>query len=230
MTASPPRGTRDSVSVFCLWNPPLTVFRGGSIIKTRIRRGFTLIELLIVIVVVLILMAILIPVVAIVKRHAMNVASQTMLSNLTMALGRYQLTYSSYPIKPGGHGFDGQTQADFYQVPCVPLGQLSDGSEDNSALIELLHRTSNFEYPQANWKNGRLVDDFGSPVIVRFLAVTTGSFPEVKVYAWSYGYDKKNGIDASPAYTFTAGPAFDQAEMTKIQMSLNAAPDDPFQK
>ncbi len=175
-------------------------------------------------------MGILVPVVMLVKRHAQEVSSKAMLDGMSIALNQYKFRSGTYPIKPGGHGFDGVTAADFYQTPCAPMGQPANGTEDNSEFVQVLESTCEFHCKQSNLKNGRLVDDFGTPVIVRFLAVSAGDYADVKMITWSYGYDRKNGIDASPTYSFTGAPTFDQVENNKIEASIKAMPDDLVQR
>ena len=64
-------------------------------------------------------------------------------------------------------------------------------------MLTLLRTNTHFSPSQKNIVNGRLVDDFGSPVIVRFLVINNSNGKTVKVVAWSYGYLTSNGVNAT---------------------------------
>jgi len=189
----------------------------------RSARGYTLVEILVVVGILMMLIGLLLPVLAYARRRMHEVASKTMVDQLVLSLNNYRMTYGTFPVAPSVKG----NPPDYYQIPCAAKGQMKDGSEDNSALVSLLHSVSNFNFSQANWVNGRLVDDFGSPVIVRFLTYSSGGQQTTRVYAWSYGYDHLNGIDASPTYSSVLTFPFDQPEIDRIEASLaTPAPDD----
>jgi prepilin-type N-terminal cleavage/methylation domain-containing protein len=69
--------------------------------SSRRRRGFTLIELLVVIAIIGILAAMLFPAIAKVKEKAMISQAKTEMSNLAMAIGRYETDYNGRFPAPG---------------------------------------------------------------------------------------------------------------------------------
>ena len=64
----------------------------------RFRAGFTLIELLVVIAIIAILAAMLLPVLAAVKKHALIVKARTEISGLVTALEAYDQAYGRFPV------------------------------------------------------------------------------------------------------------------------------------
>ena len=194
----------------------------------NLRRAFTLVEILIVVAILMILMALLISALGNYLTTAHNVSTQAVLRNVVTALENYKLAQGggSYPIKPGGNDMSSGKVPDFYQPPCAPFGSPANGTEDNSALINLLTTHGYLAVKQSNMVNGRLVDDFGSPVIIRFMVFDTGNERMVRAIVWSYGHDRKNGINATPNFTCAAPPGDDKAELANISASAANNPDD----
>jgi prepilin-type N-terminal cleavage/methylation domain-containing protein len=208
----------------------VTVFEGLAMKYQLRQRGFTLVEVMIVIVILLTLMSLLLAVLWSAVISTRKTSTTAMLSELCMELEHFAAHQNgaSYPIKPGGNGLDSNAAPDFYQTPCAPLGSKANGSEDNSALLTLLQTQTHFHVKTNNVVNNRLVDDFGSPVIVRFLVLNTANGKVVKVVAWSYGHDGINNVNATPVFANATPPGDDQAEFANINASLrNATSDDP---
>ena len=76
--------------------------------------------------------------------------------------------------------------------------------------------------------NGRMLDYFNSPIIVRFLIIPSGNMvvngntvPEKltqKVYIWSFGYDLKNGVHAASLNYKNLGlPNYDLFESQSLE-------------
>jgi prepilin-type N-terminal cleavage/methylation domain-containing protein len=193
----------------------------------NLRRGFTLVEILIVTAILMVLMALLISTLGNYLIKAKNVSTSATLDSVVRALEHYKFVENgTYPIKPGGNDMSSGKAPDFYQTPCAPFGSPSDGTEDNSALINLLTTRGYLPLKPSNLVNGRLVDDFGSPVIIRFMVVDTGTERRVRVVVWSYGHDRKNGINATTNFTCAAPPGDDKAELLNISNSAANNPDD----
>ena len=193
-----------------------------------VRRAFTLVEILIVVAILMVMMALLISALGNYLIAARYVSSQAVLRNVVTALENYKLAQGgTYPIKPGGNDMSSGKAPDFYQTPCAPVGSPANGAEDNSALINLLTTHGYLPVKSSNLVNGRLVDDFGSPVIIRFMVFDTGTEKQVRVVVWSYGHDRKNGINATTNFSCAAPPGDDKAELAKISASAASNPDDP---
>src|SRR5690349_19635814 len=65
--------------------------------KTRRYSGFTVVEMLIVISIIAILMAMLVPVLASVRRRAQIKATRALIDGIQDALGRYYIDFDEYP-------------------------------------------------------------------------------------------------------------------------------------
>src|SRR5882724_9755661 len=64
----------------------------------RFRTGFTLVELLVVIAIIAILAAMLLPVLASVKKHALIMKARTEIADIVNAVNAYDTEYSRFPI------------------------------------------------------------------------------------------------------------------------------------
>lgn len=198
------------------------------------RFGLTLLELLITLAIIAILIGLLIPAISYARRLAREIETQALITDLELSLVNYRSEYNGqFPIIPGAStealdkGDGTYTPPGFYQVECAPLGAASTGAEDNAALIKHLENAGRLKVHRRHLQNGRLVDAFGSPIVVRFLAVrtegTTGL--QIRPLIWSYGYNRRNEINATPVYVNQGLPVYDQAEVDRIKKSLGNSDD-----
>ena len=86
-------------------------------------------------------------------------------------------------------------------------------------------------------KDGKLLDHYQTPVLIRFCVLSSdpdSADPDKlteNAYIWSYGYDRKNHVNAKPAWTATdhGGPTeFDKVEAANIEGSPGSNEDDVF--
>jgi len=198
------------------------------------RRALTLLELLITLAIIAVLLGLLIPAIAYARRLARELETQALIAELELSLANYRLDQGGqYPIIPGTRaevldkGDGTYTPPGFYQVECAPLGSASTGAEDNAPLIKHLEDAGRLKVRRSNIQGGKLVDAFGSPIVVRFLAYRTAGTTGVQVrpLIFSYGYNRKNEIEAAPVYANQGLPVYDQAEIDRIKASLGKGDD-----
>jgi prepilin-type N-terminal cleavage/methylation domain-containing protein len=200
--------------------------------------GFTLLELLVVIAILGILMALLVPVLLYARKKARIAETHALLDRVAKGLEQYRVSWGCYPIRPGGSGViidvgTGTFDPGYYPSPCAPMGSAVSGVEDNSKLIKALRDSGNLDVKPSEVVNGRLVDSFDSPVIVRFLIVAPTAANQEKLteraIVWSYGPDRINHVKASPAYSNGGMPAYDDAEIKAVESFSEKDGDDIVQ-
>ena len=195
--------------------------------------GFSLIEMLTVIAIIAILVGLLLPALAIARRHARSAATRASMKNLGVALDNYQFDKGVYPLKPGASRQIHTGTPGYFDMKCMPLNTLTDGTEDNAPLITLLKSMKFLNVRQHEIDGaGKLLDHFMTPVIIRFCVLSSDpADPDPdklteKVYLWSYGFDRKNQVNASTVWDEGAhggAPEYDQEEADNIE----ASPADP---
>lgn len=217
------------------------------------RRGFTLLEMLIVITIIAILMALLLPVLAAAKRHSKEVGCAANVRSMKTALDNYYAEWGGiYPIQPGKTGdvFNaGGGQPGYYQTVCVAQKSVTSpapsGVEHNYDLVWVLTINKYLSVDNTNFINdpadpsGRsrpdFVDYFKTPIVCRFLIEPAwdpiaNKFVSAtltqKAYIWSYGADRCNWQNATPAFTNGGMPNYDGTrDLTSSEaFILEAAP------
>ena len=197
------------------------------------RSGFTLIELLVVIAIIAILMALLVPLLAYARRKSRETATLANIKNIRMALDNYSMDCGGiFPIGPTGNGavYDngsGTYNPGFYQTHCAsPQGTIADGSEDNSALTQVLINNKYLVVGTTNLNSaGSFMDYFTKPLIVRFMVSqsldASGNLLSDKLtqrnYVWSYGVDHRNWVSATADYVNQGLPKYDKAEIDSME-------------
>jgi prepilin-type N-terminal cleavage/methylation domain-containing protein len=172
-------------------SPPLHTARHSNHLKTmktislslrRPRAGFTLIELLTVIAIIGILAAMLLPVLAAVKKHAQVVKAQLEERDLATAIQNYDSTYGRFPVSSGvqaAAGTNDFTYGGIFQTPTgpwpspVPANYSTNNSEVIAILMDLTNypngsgATANVGYQknphQTIFLNAKLSGDTSSP-------------------------------------------------------------------
>lgn len=222
--------------------------------------GFTVLEMVVVIAVIAILVAILLPVLAVARRKGKETATSGMMTNLFLALEHYRSDWGAYPILTGHAGNTSDVPGSpasyfdpgYFQTPCVAVGTRAPmlpvaippqsayatwTSGENGPLIQLLLNTQCLDVNKGKLVNGRMLDYFNSPLIVRFLIIPSGTMlqngttvPEKltqKVYIWSFGYDMKNNVPATtPNYKNLGLPNYDLIESQNLENNIPDTGDD----
>ena len=134
----------------------------------RFRTGFTLVELLVVIAIIAILAAMLLPVLASVKKHALIMKARTEIADIVNAVNAYDTEYSRFPIT------DETTPVSTAEQTIAGVNDFTTGAifgsgpssyDNNSNVVAVLMDLEN--YP-----NGDKTVDFGhlkNPKQVKFL-------------------------------------------------------------
>lgn len=107
------------------------------------RRGFTLVELLVVIAIIGILAAMLLPVLASVKKHALVVKARTEISALANAIESYDQDYSRFPVDQAAAAGTGDFTCGLINPPqpnvTWPIqGTVTYSTENNSNVVAIL--------------------------------------------------------------------------------------------
>lgn len=100
-------------------------------------RAFTLIELLVVIAIIAILAAMLLPVLAIAKKHAQMTQVHLETSNIANAITQYQSDYSRFPVSSAvqSSGMQSYTYGSIFNTPGTPLSVGTTTNTINSGLV-----------------------------------------------------------------------------------------------
>jgi len=195
------------------------------------KTGFTLIEMLVVIAIIAILAGILLPVLLGVRKSAKNAHTKATIDLCETAVRNYQVDKGTFPIKPGAAGAlidNGKDPYDpgYWQTTCVAAGGTSAGAEDNSAMVKALSNGYIDTGKLLQNPGGSITDYYGTGIVFRFLVSQTPDRMLEKVYIWSYGYDKKNEVNASATYTNAGLSSYDQTEINQIEGSVLDGKDD----
>jgi prepilin-type N-terminal cleavage/methylation domain-containing protein len=118
-----------------------------NIFSRRPRAGFTLIELLVVIAIIAILAAMLLPVLAAVKNHALKVKARLEAQDIATAIQNYDSAYSRFPVSSGVQTVAGTNDFTYGGIVLSNAALPSVDWTNNSAVIAILMDITN--YPSA---------------------------------------------------------------------------------
>ena len=205
--------------------------------------GVTVLELLTVVAIIGILIALLLPVLATIRKKAREAGSQGVIKSLRTALDNHQLERGMYPyddeIDGAGTIHDtgnGSFNPGYWQTECAPLDSESSDNENNAELVEYLRKGRYLDVNQAQFVDkyedgeAQLIEYFGNVLIARFLIEAAesedgggdgDSGPEVqqlteRVFIWSYGDDRKNGVNAQSVFTNSGATDYDRSEIDAL--------------
>jgi prepilin-type N-terminal cleavage/methylation domain-containing protein len=104
----------------------------------RFRTGFTLVELLVVISIIAILAALLLPVLAAVKKKALIVKARTEIADIVNAVNAYDSEYSRFPVTSGGLSDEqGAANGNDFTTGAV-FGAAPNSYDSNSNVVSIL--------------------------------------------------------------------------------------------
>jgi prepilin-type N-terminal cleavage/methylation domain-containing protein len=141
----------------------------------RHRAGFTLVELLVVIAIIAILAAMLLPVIAIVKKKAQMTKAHLQCVDIANAIQAYDTAYGRFPVSAAAQTAAGALNSDFtYGGPFLtPSGTTSLGTQVSSATFSNLEVIAILmDDTDANIANGINTNHIKNPQQTKFLNAT----------------------------------------------------------
>jgi prepilin-type N-terminal cleavage/methylation domain-containing protein len=133
--------------------------------KTQRYTGFTVVEMLIVISIIAILMAMLVPVLASVRRRAQVKAARALIDGIQDALGRYYIDFDEYPPS-NTSGLNGAVDpSSLYNYLAGPKGKGFDTVQGGVTRHHDPYMVLPPEYVQRSAGSTLIVDAWGSAIV-----------------------------------------------------------------